>query len=86
MTGCAIPFFVLVGLAISAPCAYASLKPGDVVGPSIVMADVQLQHVTKAALPSLAYPGEEGWFFNRGAAVGDTEDFFTVAHMIESAH
>ncbi|HUI28254.1 MAG TPA: DUF1329 domain-containing protein [Candidatus Kryptonia bacterium] len=55
-------------------------------GPSIVMADVQLQHVTKAALPSLAYPGEEGWFFNRGAAVGDTADFFTVAHMIEAAH
>ena len=55
-------------------------------GPSIVMADVQLQHVTKAALPSLAFPHEEGWFFNKGAAVGDSEQFFTIAHMIESGH
>ncbi len=55
-------------------------------GPSIVMADVQLQHATKAALPSLAYPSEQGWYFNKGAAVGDTEDFFTVAHLIESGH
>jgi uncharacterized protein DUF1329 len=54
--------------------------------PSIVMADVQLQHATKAALPSLAYPGEEGWYFNKGAEVGDTEDFFTVAHLIQSGH
>jgi hypothetical protein len=54
--------------------------------PSIVMVDVQLQHATKAALPSLAYPGEEGWYFNKGAAVGDTEDFFTIAHMIEAGH
>jgi hypothetical protein len=54
--------------------------------PSIVMADVQLQHATKAALPSLAYPNEEGWYFNKGAAVGDTEDFFTVASLIESGH
>ncbi len=62
---------------------YASPFP---FGPSIVMADVQLQHATKAALPSLAYPGEEGWYFNKGAAVGDTEDFFTIGHMIESSH
>jgi Protein of unknown function (DUF1329) len=55
-------------------------------GPSIVMADVQLQHATKAALPSLAYPGEEGWYFNQGAAEGDTEDFFSIAHLIESSH
>ncbi len=55
-------------------------------GPSIVMADVQAQHATKAALPSLAYPGEEGWYFNKGATVGDTEDFFTVAHLIQSGH
>lgn len=55
-------------------------------GPSIVMADVQAQHATKAALPSLAYPGEEGWYFNKGAGVGDTEDIFTVAHLIEAGH
>jgi hypothetical protein len=55
-------------------------------GPSIVMVDVQLQHATKAALPSLAYKGEEGWYFNKGEEVGDVPDFFTVAHMIESGH
>ena len=54
--------------------------------PSIVMVDVQMQHATKAALPSLAYPGEEGWYFNKGAEVGDTGDFFTIASMIESGH
>ena len=54
--------------------------------PSIVMVDVQLQHATKAALPSLAYPGEEGWYFNKGAEVGDTADFFTIASMIEAGH
>jgi hypothetical protein len=55
-------------------------------GPSIVMADVQLQHATKAALPSLAYPHEEGWYFNKGTAEGDTGDFFTIAHLIEAGH
>jgi hypothetical protein len=55
-------------------------------GPSIVMVDVQLQHATKAALPSLAYKGEEGWYFNKGAAEGDIPEFFTIAHMIESSH
>jgi len=54
--------------------------------PSIVMVDVQLDHATKAALPSLAYPGEEGWYFNQGAAVGDVEEFFTIAALIESGH
>jgi hypothetical protein len=54
--------------------------------PSIVMVDVQLSHATKAALPSLAYPGEEGWYFNKGAAVGDDADFFTIASMIEAGH
>jgi hypothetical protein len=55
-------------------------------GPAIMMVDVQLEHATRAALPSLAYPGEEGWYFNRGAEVGSTEDFFTIAHMIEASH
>lgn len=54
--------------------------------PSITMVDMQLTHATKAALPSAKYPGEEGWFFNQGAKTGITEDFFTVAHLIESGH
>lgn len=52
--------------------------------PSIVMVDMQLQHATKAALPSHRYPGEEGWFFNLGEKSGTTEDYFTIAHLIES--
>jgi hypothetical protein len=52
--------------------------------PSIVMVDMQLQHATKASLPSHRYPGEEGWFFNLGEKSGTTEDFFTIAHLIES--
>jgi uncharacterized protein DUF1329 len=55
-------------------------------GPSITMVDVQLNHATKAALPSAKYPGEQGWYFNQGDKSGITEDFFTVSHLIESGH
>jgi hypothetical protein len=55
-------------------------------GPAIMMVDVQLEHATRAALPSPAYAGEEGWYFNRGSEVGTSERFFTIAHMIESGH
>ena len=53
---------------------------------SITMADMQLSHATRAALPSSKYPGEEGWYFNQGEATGLTEEFFTIAHLIESSH
>ncbi len=53
---------------------------------SISMVDTQLTHATRAALPSQKYPGEAGWYFNQGAKDGSTEDFFTIAHMIESSH
>ena len=52
--------------------------------PSIVMVDMQLQHATKAALPSHRFPGEEGWYFNLADKSGTTEDFFTIAHLIAS--
>ena len=52
--------------------------------PSIVMVDMQLQHATRAALPSHRFPGEEGWYFDLGNKSGTTEDFFTVAHLIAS--
>jgi hypothetical protein len=52
--------------------------------PAIVMVDMQLQHATKAALPSHKFAGEEGWYFNLGEKSGTTEDFFTIAHLIES--
>jgi hypothetical protein len=54
--------------------------------PSITMVDMQLRHATRAALPSSKYPGEQGWYFNQGAKTGLTEEFFTIAHLIESGH
>jgi hypothetical protein len=54
--------------------------------PSITMVDMQLNHATKAALPSAKYPGEAGWYYNQGSKSGITEDFFTVAALIESGH
>ena len=53
---------------------------------SISMVDVQLEHATRAALPSPAFPGEQGWYFNQGANTGLTEEFFTIAHLIETSH
>lgn len=54
--------------------------------PSITMVDMQLNHATKAALPSAKYQGEEGWYFNQGDKTGMSEEFFTIAHLIESGH
>jgi hypothetical protein len=54
--------------------------------PSITMVDMQLNHATKAALPSSKYPGEQGWYFNQGDKAGISEEFFTIAHLIESGH
>ena len=54
--------------------------------PSITMVDMQLSHATKAGLPSAKYPGEAGWYFNQGAQSGTSEDFFTVAALIETGH
>jgi hypothetical protein len=53
---------------------------------AIVMLDTQLVHATKAALPSTHSRGEECVFFNMGEKSGTTEEFFTVAHLIESGH
>ena len=53
---------------------------------SISMVDMQLSHATRAALPSAKYPGEAGWYYNQGAKTGLTEEFFTIAHMIEASH
>jgi hypothetical protein len=53
---------------------------------SISMVDMQLTHATRAALPSPKYPGEPGWYYNQGAKTGLTEEFFTIAHMIEASH
>jgi hypothetical protein len=47
---------------------------------------MQLSHATKAGLPSHKYVGEAGWYYNMGVKSGTTEDFFTVAALIESGH
>ena len=52
----------------------------------ITMADMQLSHATRAALPSPKYPGEPGWYFNQGEKTGLTEEFFTIAHMIAASN
>ncbi len=54
--------------------------------PAILMVDVQLAHATRAALPSPAFPGEEGWYYNMGARSGTTEDAFTIAELIKTGH
>ena len=45
------------------------------------MVDMQLQHATKAALPSPRFPGEQGWYFP-GREGGITEDWFTIAELV----
>jgi Protein of unknown function (DUF1329) len=50
--------------------------------PSIVMVDMQLEHATKASLPSPRFPGEQGWYFNQGEKAGITDDWFTVAALV----
>ena len=54
--------------------------------PAIVMVDMQLEHATKASLPSARFPGEQGWYFNRGEEAGTTSDWFTVAAMVAAGH
>ncbi len=50
--------------------------------PAIVMVDLQLEHATKASLPSPRFPGEQGWYFNQGEKAGVTDDWFTVAALV----
>ncbi|MFN8545747.1 MAG: DUF1329 domain-containing protein [Candidatus Binatia bacterium] len=53
-----------------------------VFAPSIVMVDMQLEHATKAALPSHRFPGEQGWYFNQGEKAGISDDWFSVQALI----
>ena len=66
----------------------ASIKYDEITPmiPSIVMVDMQLQHATKASLPSSRFPGEAGWYWHQGAKEGTTEDQFTIAELIGSGH
>jgi len=49
--------------------------------PSIFMVDTQLDHATRAALPSHRFAREVGWRYNKGEESGTTEEFFSVAEM-----
>jgi hypothetical protein len=54
--------------------------------PAIVMVDMQLEHATRASLPSPRFPGEQGWYFNQGEETGVTDDWFTVAALVAAGH
>jgi hypothetical protein len=54
--------------------------------PAIVMVDMQLEHATKAALPSHRFPGEQGWYFDQGEKADVTDDWFTVAALVSAGH
>jgi hypothetical protein len=54
--------------------------------PAIVMVDMQLEHATKASLPSLRFPGEPGWYYHQGEKAGVTDDWFTVAALVAAGH
>jgi len=53
---------------------------------AIVMVDMQLEHATRAALPSLRFPGEQGWYFNQGEKTGISDRWFTVAALVDAGH
>jgi hypothetical protein len=47
--------------------------------PGFVMADIQLAHATRAALPGIGFPDEAGWYVNQG----DTDDkWFSLPALI----
>ena len=47
--------------------------------PGFVMADIQLSHATRAALPGIGFPDEAGWYVNQG----DTDDnWFSLPALI----
>jgi len=59
---------------------------------SAAMIDTQLDHATVIMIPGPATATAETWFFDKGAdaastyAPGNTEDVFSVAHLIEAGH
>ena len=59
---------------------------------SATMIDTQLDHATVIMIPGPATATGETWFFDKGAdaastyAPGNTEDVFSVAHLIEAGH
>ena len=66
-----------------APIKYDEPTP---ILPASIMIDMQLEHATRASLPSSRFPGEAGWYWHQGAKEGTTEDQFTIAELIGSGH
>ncbi len=52
--------------------------------PALSIFDMQLEHATRCLLPSPSVPGEEGWYFNFGAAEGTVEEVFLISNIIAS--
>ncbi len=53
--------------------------------PSIFMVDIQLDHATRAALPSFRVePGAIGWRYNKGEEAGTVEEFFSISALIQA--
>jgi len=50
--------------------------------PAIFMVDMQLDHATRAALPSSRFAREVGWYFNKGEESGTDEEFFSISALI----
>jgi hypothetical protein len=46
------------------------------------MVDIQLEHATRASLPSHRFAGEQGWYFNQGDISGVDEDWFSIAALV----
>ena len=59
---------------------------------SAVMIDIQMNHATIIMIPGPASPDQETWYFNKGPsavspyASGNTEDVFTVPHLMAAGH
>jgi hypothetical protein len=71
----------------NAPVPNAIQYPDEMVfTPAIVMVDMQLDHATKASLPSHRYAGEQGWYFNQGEKSGVEPEWFSVAALVEAGH
>jgi hypothetical protein len=46
----------------------------------------QLEHATRASLPSPRFPGEQGWYFNQGELSGTNDRWFSVASLVSAEH
>jgi hypothetical protein len=48
--------------------------------------DIQLEHSTRVAIPGMGFQDEPGWYVDVGEKYGGTEDWFTIAALIQGGH